>query len=116
MRETIRRNRLKDGLLYLQVTRGAHKRDHPMPAGHRSTLIMTARPINVAAVEKRRADGIAVVTLPDIRWGRCDIKTTGLLANVMAKTEGAQTGRLRSLAGGPQTDSSPRAPPPMPGS
>jgi D-alanine transaminase len=92
MRETIRRNRLKNGLLYLQVTRGAHRRDHPMPAGHKSTLIMTARPINVAAIEKRRADGIAVVTLPDMRWGRCDIKTTGLLANVMAKTQARKLG------------------------
>jgi D-alanine transaminase len=87
MRETIRKNRLKNAMLYLQVTRGAHKRDHPMPAAHKSTLIMTVRPVNIAAVEKRRTDGVAVVTSPDMRWGRCDIKTTGLLANVMAKTQ-----------------------------
>jgi D-alanine transaminase len=92
MREMIRRNRLMDGLLYLQVTRGAHKRDHPMPAVHRSTLIMTARPVNKAAIEKRRADGIAAVTSADMRWQRCDIKTTGLLANVMAKTEARKAG------------------------
>jgi len=96
MRETIRRNRLKNGMLYLQVTRGSHKRDHPMPAAHRSTLIMTARPINIAAVEKRRLDGIAVVTAPDIRWGRCDIKTTGLLANVMAKTHARKAGAFEA--------------------
>jgi len=96
MREMIRRNRLKDGLLYLQVTRGSHKRDHPMPAVHRSTLIMTARPMNLTSVEKRRAEGVAVVTLPDIRWGRCDIKTTGLLPNTMAKTEARKLGAFEA--------------------
>jgi D-alanine transaminase len=96
MRETIRKNRLRNGLLYLQVTRGAHRRDHPMPAAHKSTLIMTARPVNVGAVEKRRADGIAVVTSADMRWGRCDIKTTGLLANVMAKTEARKLGAFEA--------------------
>jgi D-alanine transaminase len=96
MREMIRRNRLTDGFLYLQVTRGAHRRDHPMPATHKSTLVMTARPMNVSAVEKRRAEGVAVVTLPDIRWGRCDIKTTGLLPNVMAKTEARKLGAFEA--------------------
>jgi D-alanine transaminase len=96
MREMIRRNRLKDGLLYLQVTRGAHKRDHPMPAAHRSTLIMTARPVNMSATEKRRSEGIAVVTSPDMRWQRCDIKTTGLLANVMAKTQARKAGAFEA--------------------
>jgi D-alanine transaminase len=96
MREMIRRNRMRDGLLYLQVTRGAQRRDHPIPKSHRSTLIMTARPVNMAAVEKRRAEGIAVVTLPDIRWGRCDIKTTGLLANVMAKSEARKRGAFEA--------------------
>jgi len=96
MREMIRRNRLSNALLYLQVTRGTHKRDHPMPAFHKSTLIMTVRPFNIAAVEKRRAEGVAVITLPDIRWGRCDIKTTGLLANTMAKTEARKRGAFEA--------------------
>jgi D-alanine transaminase len=96
MRETVRKHRLKNGLLYLQVTRGAHRRDHPMPGAHRSTLIMTARSINVGAVEKRRADGVAIVTLEDMRWGRCDIKTTGLLANVMAKTKARESGAFEA--------------------
>jgi len=96
MREMIRRNRLSNALLYLQVTRGAHKRDHPMPAAHRSTLIMTVRPFNIATVEKRRAEGVAVITLPDIRWGRCDIKTTGLLPNTMAKTEARKRGAFEA--------------------
>jgi D-alanine transaminase len=53
---------------------------------------MTARAVNPAAIGKRRADGIAVVTRPDIRWGRCDIKTTGLLPNVLAKTQARAAG------------------------
>ena len=96
MRETIRKNRLKNGLLYLQVTRGAHKRDHPMPAASSSTLIMTARPLNIAAIEKRRAQGVGIVTLPDIRWGRCDIKSTALLPNIMAKTEARKRGAFEA--------------------
>src|SRR5205823_3729190 len=87
MRELVRRNRLRNGLLYLQVTRGEYRRDHVMPQHPRLSMMMTARAIDVAAVEKRRAEGIAVITMPDFRWGRCDIKTTGLLANVMAKSE-----------------------------
>lgn len=92
MRETLRRNRLKDGLLYLQVTRGAHRRDHMIPDVKRPSLIVTARTIDPQTYEKKRAEGIAVVTVPDIRWGRCDIKTTGLLPNVLAKTKARQAG------------------------
>ena len=96
MRELVRRNHLRNGLLYLQVTRGACRRDHVIPAGARPTLLMTARPIDVAAVEKRRSEGIAVLTLPDLRWGRCDIKTTGLLANVLAKSEARKRGAFEA--------------------
>jgi D-alanine transaminase len=96
MREMIARNRLKDGLLYLQVTRGAFRRDHAIPAAKRSTLIATMRSFNLAAVAKRRAEGISVVTASDIRWGRCDIKTTGLLANALAKTEARKKGAFES--------------------
>jgi D-alanine transaminase len=96
MREMVRRNRLRNGLLYLQVTRGAYRRDHVMPENPKLTLLMTARPIDVAAVERRRSDGIAVVTMPDLRWGRCDIKTTGLLANAMAKTEARRRGAFEA--------------------
>jgi D-alanine transaminase len=92
MRETVRRNRLSYGLLYVQVTRGSHARDHIMPASPRPTVIMTARRLDPAAIEARRANGVAVVTLPDLRWGRCDIKTTALLPNVMAKTEARRAG------------------------
>ena len=93
MRELIRRNRIRDGLLYLQVSRGAVKRDHPIPATvPRPTLILTARPFDFAGAEKRAAGGVAVVTQPDLRWGRCDIKSTQLLANLLAKTEARKAG------------------------
>jgi D-alanine transaminase len=86
VREIARRNRVSEGLVYLQVTRGAFRRDHAVPdAPCRPTLILTAR--NMAPVDVRRQSGVAVVTLPDRRWGRCDIKSTSLLANVLAKTE-----------------------------
>jgi D-alanine transaminase len=91
-RETLRRNRLNEGLLYLQVTRGAYRRDHALPKSGRPTMIVTARALDWAAIEKRRAEGVAVALLPDIRWGRCDIKTTGLLPNALAKTEARRKG------------------------
>ena len=96
MRELVRRNRLRNGLVYLQVTRGAYRRDHVIPANPKLSLMMTARSMDVAAVEKRRSDGIAVVTLPDLRWGRCDIKTTGLLPNSMAKSEARTRGAFEA--------------------
>jgi D-alanine transaminase len=92
MREVMRRNRLKDGLIYLQVTRGAYRRDHAIPQEVRPSLIITARSLDPRTYDKRRAEGISVVTLEDIRWGRCDIKTTGLLPNVLAKTEARKGG------------------------
>ena len=92
MREVMRRNRLKDGLIYLQVTRGAYRRDHAIPHTVRPSLIITARSLDPKTYDKRRAEGISVVTLKDIRWGRCDIKTTGLLPNVLAKTEARKAG------------------------
>lgn len=92
IREVMRRNRLRDGLIYLQVTRGAYRRDHAIPPFAKPSLIITARSIDPKTYDKRRAEGISVVTLKDIRWGRCDIKTTGLLPNVLAKTQARKGG------------------------
>lgn len=92
-REVVRRNVLSDGLLYLQVTRGAFRRDHTIPSvPTRPTMIVTARSFDVPALGRRRARGVAVVTSPDLRWGRCDIKSTQLLANVLAKTDAHRQG------------------------
>jgi D-alanine transaminase len=93
MRELLRRNRIHDGLLYLQVSRGAMKRDHPIPSAvPRPTLILTARPFDFEGSEKRASSGVSVITHQDLRWGRCDIKTTQLLANLLAKTEARKAG------------------------
>ncbi len=95
MRETARRNRVRDGMVYVQVSRGAAPRDFLFPDPPvKPTLIVTARSIGRAAAEARAVQGMAVITAPDIRWGRVDIKTTGLLANVLAK-EAARAGGAR---------------------
>lgn len=97
MRELARKNRIRDGLIYLQVTRGTARRDHPAPAEpRRPTLILTARPVDPAGLEARRSKGVAVVTRPDERWARCDIKSTALLPNVLAKTAARQAGALEA--------------------
>ena len=97
MRELVRRNGVADGLLYLQVTRGTFRRDHPIPkAKSRPTLVMTVRAMDPALTLAKRRDGIKVITQPDERWARCDIKTTQLLANVMAKTAAREAGAFEA--------------------
>lgn len=91
MRRLIRENRLKDGILYLQATRGVAPRDHLFPADAATSLVATvqrARPPSAAAIE----NGVAVITRPDIRWRRCDIKSVGLLANLLAKQAAREAG------------------------
>ena len=86
LKETVRRNRVRNGIVYLQVTRGTARRDHPFPAeGTPASVIVTSKSINHARSDAQGAKGVAVITVPDIRWGRCDIKTVGLLPNVLAK-------------------------------
>ena len=97
MREMIARNRIPDGLLYLQVTRGAVKRDHVPPAKPpRPTLILTMRALDKAALAARMEEGVAVTSQPDIRWGRCDIKTVQLLPNLMAKQAARKAGAFEA--------------------
>lgn len=86
LRETIARNRVRDGIVYLQVTRGSARRDFPFPDHDvPPTLVVTARSANPDAMEHQAEQGIAVITVPDIRWGRVDIKSVALLPNVLAK-------------------------------
>jgi D-alanine transaminase len=97
MREMIARNRIADGFLYIQVTRGAVKRDHIPPVdGPRPTLIMTMRAQDMAGLAKRMEQGIAVSTQPDIRWGRRDIKTVQLLPNLLAKQAARKAGAFEA--------------------
>jgi len=97
MREMIARNRIPDGYLYMQVTRGAAKRDHvPLEDGTRPTLIITMRGQDRAALAQRLEKGIAISTQPDIRWGRCDIKTVQLLPNLLAKQAAKKAGAFEA--------------------
>ncbi len=93
MRETVRRNRVRDGIVYLQVTRGEMRRDFPFPPeGTRPSVVVTSRSHDNAKNEKQAAMGIAVVTVPDIRWQRVDIKSVALLPNVLAKQAAREQG------------------------
>ncbi|MCE2510538.1 MAG: D-amino-acid transaminase [Alphaproteobacteria bacterium] len=95
LREVIRRNRVRDGILYLQMTRGVARRDHPFPAKAVTSLVVTARPATLPPPETLRA-GVHVITLPDIRWKRCDIKTISLLPNVLAKQQAREAGAFEA--------------------
>jgi D-alanine transaminase len=93
LRETLRRNRVRDGIVYVQVTRGSVRRDFPFPpAATCPTLVVTARSNDMARLEQLASEGIAVVTVPDIRWGRVDIKSVALLPNVLAKQQARDAG------------------------
>jgi D-alanine transaminase len=94
--ETIRRNRLSTGIVYIQVTRGAAPRDHKFPAAARPALIVTAHhrpppPRDLAAWAG------AAITAPDERWARCDIKSVNLLPNVLARQKAAQAGAYEAI-------------------
>ena len=93
VREMARRNRVRDGLIYLQVTRGAVRRDHAVPRNaQRPTLIVTARRLDPLGIKDRQANGVGVRTRPDERWARRDVKSTNLLPNILAKTAARDAG------------------------
>ncbi len=93
VRETVRRNRVRNGLAYLQVTRGTARRDHVFPAdGTPPTVVVTVKPLSFAKLETVAAKGVAAISYPDNRWGRCDIKSVNLLPNVLAKQAAKERG------------------------
>jgi D-alanine transaminase len=93
LHEVVRRNGVRDGIVYLQITRGVAKRDHAFPAEDtRPAIVVTASRIDPARTERLAADGIAVVTVPDNRWDRVDIKSIALLPNVLAKQAAREQG------------------------
>jgi D-alanine transaminase len=97
LRETVRRNRIREGLVYLQVSRGVARRDHPFPNPPvRPAIVITVSAADRAASEARAAKGVGVVTIPETRWGRCDIKTVGLLPNVLAKQKARDAGAVEA--------------------
>jgi D-alanine transaminase len=94
-REVIRRNGVVDGIIYIQVTRGVAPREHAFPRAAKPVLVVTAR-------RKRTTDphlstqGVAVITIPDIRWQRCDIKSVALIANVLGKQRAHEAGAFEA--------------------
>jgi D-alanine transaminase len=93
LHETVRRNRVRNGIVYLQVTRGVARRDHAFPAvGTAPSIVVTARSHDSLKAEKTAAEGIAVITLADNRWARPDIKSISLLPNILAKQTARDAG------------------------
>jgi len=93
LRETIRRNRVQNGIVYLQVTRGVAHRDFAFPGpAVVPSIVCFARSLSRGKAEKKAAAGISVITVPDIRWKRVDIKTTGLLAQALARQQAKEAG------------------------
>ena len=91
LREVVRRNRIRTGLVYLQITRGVARRDHAFPTGVKPALVVTAKRLNLPR-EETLESGVRVVTIEDIRWQRCDIKSVSLLPNVLGKQHARENG------------------------
>lgn len=96
VREGIARSGYPESKVYLQLTRGVAPRDHAFPSSVKPTAVMTVRemkPVDPAL----QASGVAVMTMDDWRWGRCDIKSVNLLPNVMARQKAKQAGAFEAV-------------------
>jgi D-alanine transaminase len=89
--EVVRRNRVREGIVYLQVGRGAAPRNHAFPRDVRPSVVVTARRAQPASA-RALTEGVRVITVPDQRWRRCDIKSIALLPNVLAKQAAVEVG------------------------
>jgi D-alanine transaminase len=97
LREVVARNRVRDGLLYLQVSRGAARRDHGFPPpGVAPGLVVTAKSLDPRLSEANAERGVAVITLPDERWAHPHIKSLQLLPNVLAKQAARSAGAFEA--------------------
>jgi D-alanine transaminase len=93
VRQVIARNRVIDGMVYVQVTRGVAPRDHGFPpASTKPTLVVDAHSLDRGKIEARANAGIRVVTVPDLRWKRPEIKSISLLPNVLARQAAREAG------------------------
>jgi len=98
LREVLRRNKVHEGLIYLQISRGVAPRDHAFPDHPvRPAVVITAKALDRPASEAKAALGVSVITTPENRWGRCDIKTVGLLPNVLARQAAREQGAAEAL-------------------
>lgn len=93
LRQVVRRNKVRNGLVYIQVTRGVSRRDHFFPPeGVAPSIVVTSRSSDPAAAQALAETGISVYTHPENRWPRVDIKSVALLPNVLAKQSARQRG------------------------
>ncbi|OCP17140.1 MULTISPECIES: D-amino-acid transaminase [unclassified Ensifer] len=98
IREVLRRNRVRNGLFYMQVTRGAARRDHVFPAkGTVPTIVVTAKRTDAVVIARKNAEGISAITVPENRWDRVDIKSVGLLPNVLARQKAKEEGAHEAI-------------------
>jgi D-alanine transaminase len=93
--ELLTRNGIGSGLVYFQATRGVAPRDHKFPASSRTSLVATAKHLKEVP-RAQLENGVAVVTIPDIRWRRSDIKSVALLANVLGKQGAVERGAFEA--------------------
>ena len=91
LKETVRRNGVRFGMVYIQITRGVAPRNHPFPVNARPALVVTAKRAPLL-LDPDAVTGSRAITMRDIRWGRCDIKTVSLLPNVLAKQQALDAG------------------------
>lgn len=96
MRETVRRNAVREGLVYVQVTRGVARRDHGFPAEVKPALVVTARNLAMDKYDALAATGVEVRSMAETRWARCDIKSVSLLPNVLAKQSAREAGAFEA--------------------
>jgi D-alanine transaminase len=97
LREVVRLNRVVNGIVYLQISRGVAHRDHAFPpASVAPSVVVTARSLDGALRSKRAEEGIAVVTVPENRWDRVDIKSVSLLPNILAKQAAKDAGAFEA--------------------
>ncbi|MBS0159279.1 MAG: D-amino-acid transaminase [Nitrospira sp.] len=94
--EGLRRSSLPETKIYLQITRGQAPRDHPFPAELSPTTVLTFRELHPLDRSVRQA-GVQAILLEDIRWGRCDIKSVNLLANVLARQRAKEAGVFEAI-------------------
>ena len=97
LREAVRRNMVRNGLVYLQITRGVARRDHAFPdPAVAPSMVVTAKSTDRDLAERKAAQGAAVISVPENRWGRCDIKSVGLLPNALAKQAARERGAVEA--------------------
>ena len=96
MAQMIRRNRVRHGILYMQLTRGTARRDAPFPNRSVPSFVMTARNQTLPSLAQAEAGG-TLMSVPEIRWKRCDVKSVALLPNVLAKQKAREHGATEAL-------------------